>query len=91
MSDRWLPLPLSSSRLEHRLPDHQPRQVHNPSYPLMLAGQLPQECEGNGQVDQEGAAGDGGGQEQGGGQATSTGAICMVYEKKALVVEIHFG
>ena len=50
----------------------------------MLAGQLPQECEGNGQVDQEGAAGDGGGQEQGGGQATSTGAICMVYEKKGI-------
>ena len=41
----------------------------------MLPGQLPQEDEGHGQMDQEGAAGDGGGEGQGGGKTTSTGAI----------------
>ena len=46
---------------------------------LMLPAQLPQECEGNGQVDQEGAAGDGGGEEEGGGQATAAGVMCMVW------------
>ena len=91
MSDRRLPLPLFGSHLEHCLPDIQPGQVHDPSYPCQdnfdVGGQLPQEGEGNGQVDQEGAAGDGGGKEQGGGQASAAGAIhaicaiCMVYEE----------
>ena len=44
----------------------------------MLAGQLPQEGEGHGQVDQEGAAGDGGGEGQGGGKTTFTGALFVV-------------
>ena len=34
---------------------------------------MPQECERHQQVDQEGAAGDGGGEEQGGGQASLEG------------------
>ena len=57
----------------------------------MLAGQLPQECEGDGEVDQEGAAGDGGGEEEGGGKTTSTGAIgakhafCKVFMEKVLM------
>ena len=42
---------------------------------MLMFSQLPQECEGHGQVDQEGAAGDGGGEGQGGGKTTSTGAF----------------
>ena len=34
---------------------------------------MPQECEGNREMDQEGAAGDAGGPEQGGGQVSSSG------------------
>ena len=78
MSDRRLHLPLFGSHLEHCLPDHQPGQVTLYTLDkttLMLAGQLPQEGEGNGQVDQEGATGDGGGEEQGESKTTSTGAI----------------
>ena len=35
--------------------------------------QMPQECEGKWEMDQEGAAGDAGGAEQGGGQVSSSG------------------
>ena len=33
LSDRWLPLPLSGSHLEHHLPNLQSGQVGDPSYP----------------------------------------------------------
>ena len=35
--------------------------------------QMPQECQGKWEMDQEGAAGDAGGAEQGGGQVSSSG------------------
>ena len=76
MSDRRLHVSLLGSNLEHRLPDHHPGQVHSfPLHPLMLACQLPQAGEGDRQVDQKGAAEDGGGEEQGGGQAAFAGAV----------------
>ena len=36
---------------------------------------MPQECEGNREMDQKGAAGDAGGAEQGGGQVSSSGIV----------------
>ena len=37
---------------------------------------MPQECQGRWKMDQEGAAGDAGGAEQGGGQVSSSGIPC---------------
>ena len=40
--------------------------------------QMPQECEGKWEMDQEGTAGDAGGAEQGAGQVSSSGISCYL-------------
>ena len=39
---------------------------------------MPQECQGKWEMDQEGAAGDAGGAEQGAGQESSSGISCYL-------------